>query len=315
MTTRAGAAGALLSIARVTGTLSDRPLSDPPLTIAGYRVLAGDFHIHPSLVSAAAMTPWDLVLDARRQRLDVIAITPHNAVFGSKIGRWFAARAGGPLVLTGEEIRGWSYHLIAVGIDRRIAWTREPRIAVDAVHAQGGVAIVAHPEAFYAAAFDQRALAAIDGAEVVHPAAFQRGKARREFRAFYARPVSPKLRESEGGRRMTAIGSSDFHGLGRLGMCRTYVFAKGSDEAAVLDALRRGRTIVYDEDGAVFGDPELIRAAAKDGRLPERERERYAQLRSWDGGVLAAISRIAGVIGLLGLVAPAFRPAHADRQP
>jgi predicted metal-dependent phosphoesterase TrpH len=299
MTGRAGAAAAVLSIAFVTGTLGDRAGADAPLTIAGYRVLAGDFHVHPSLVSAAAMTPWDLALDARRERLDVIAITPHNAVFGSKIGRWFAARAGGPLVLTGEEIRGWSYHLIAIGIDRRIAWTRGARTAIDAVHAQGGVAIVAHPEASHAAAFDGRAMSAIDGAEVVHPAALASDKSRRDFRQFYARPASATPLASDGRRRMTAIGSSDFHGLGRLGICRTYVFVKDGDEAGVLDALRRGRTVVYDADGAAFGDPAFIAAAAKDGRLPERERQRYTALHVWDGGVLAAVSRVTGAIGLL----------------
>jgi predicted metal-dependent phosphoesterase TrpH len=299
MTARTIGILAALSAAIVAGTLSDRPSSDPPLTIAGYRVLAGDFHVHPALASAAALAPWDLVLDARRQRLDVIAITPHNAVFGATIGRWFAERSGGPLVLTGEEIRGWSYHLIAVGIDRRIAWTRDALSAIDAVHAQGGVAIVAHPEEIYWPPFDERAIAALDGVEVVHPLAFEKPEARRAYREFYAGLASPKLRRSEGGRRLTAIGSSDFHGLGRLGIARTYLFVKDTSAAAVLDALRAGRTVVYDADGAAFGDPQLISASANDGRLPAREWARYGALRTLDGGVLGAISRIAAVLGLL----------------
>jgi predicted metal-dependent phosphoesterase TrpH len=317
---------AALSAAIVAGTLADRPDTDPPLTIGGYRVLAGDFHVHPAIVSAAAVSPWDLVLEARRQRLDVIAITPHNSVFDAAIGRWFAKRIGGPLVLTGEEIRGWSYHLIAVGIDRRIAWTRDARTTIDAVHAQGGVAILAHPGKFFWPAFDERAMAALDGAEVVYPSAFAWEKDRDEFRTFYASLASAKLRRSEGGRRMTAIGSSDFHGLGRLGIARTHLFVKDTSEEGVLDALRAGRTVVYDPDGSAFGDAQLIGAAAKDGRLPARERDRYAALHALDGGALGAFSRIAGVASLFALVVQAFpgppkrareggRPARRDRQP
>jgi hypothetical protein len=301
VTARTAAVASLLSVAVVAGTLSDRPAADPPLTIAGYRVLAGDFHVHPAIVSAAAVAPWDLVLDARRQHLDVVAITPHNAVFGAKIGRWFARRVGGPRVLVGEEIRGWSYHLVGLGIERSIPWTRDVGTAIDAVHAQGGVAILAHPKRLYWPSFDAPALAALDGAEVVHPMTFAGREARREFREFYAR------------RPMTAIGSSDFHGFGRLGMARTYLFVKGDGDAAVLEALRERRTVVYDADGSAFGDPTLVRAARVDGRLPARERDRYAALHGWEGGALGALSRIAGVIGLTAASLFFYRRGRRER--
>ena len=35
-----------------------------------------------------------------------------------------------------------------------------------------------------------------------------------------------------------AIGSSDFHGLGRLGLCRTFVFARGNKADDILEAVR-----------------------------------------------------------------------------
>jgi hypothetical protein len=255
--------------------------------LGGYRVLAADFDVHTAIAGAAAVTPWDIVVDARRQGLDAVAITPHNSVFAGKIGRWFAGSAGGPLVLVGEEIRGPAYHLIAVGIEQQIPWTRSASAAIDAVHRQGGIAIAAHPEATFWPAFDDAALERLDGAEIVGPLTFQDERFKVEFEQFFER------------RRITAIGSSDFHGLSRLGMCRTYVFTKGDSEDAILSALRAGRTIVYGDDGRAYGDLELIRLASRDGRLPQRERERYAQLHSWDGGTLAAVSRIAGVIGLL----------------
>jgi hypothetical protein len=281
----------LLFVAIAAGTVSDRPPANtPPLVIGGYRVLAADFHVHPAIVSAGALTPWDLVLEARRQGLDAFAITPHNQVFPAKIGRWFSMRTGGPTVIVGEEIRGPSYHLIALGIDRRIGWREDAAATIDEVHRQGGAAIAAHPTAAYWAAYDARALAKLDGSEVMHPIVDEREWARGELQEFYRRG------------RFAAIGSSDYHGLGTLGQCRTYVFASDDSEQAIVSAIRAGHTVVYDTDGRAYGNAELIRLAAQDGRVRARE-----PLRS-DPGILAIVSRIAGILGLLGAVLFASRP-------
>lgn len=278
---------ALLLAAVAAGSASDGDQRDPPLTIDGSRVLAADFHVHPSVFSAGALAPWDLVLEARRRRLDVIAITPHNQVFTAKLGRWFAARAGGPTVVAGEEIRNATFHIIALGIVRGVSWDQAAASAVDAVHAQGGVAIAAHPTAAYWPGLGGRATLELDGSEVMHPAAFLRPQARADMRQFYER------------RRMTAIGSSDYHGLGAMGLCRTYVFARDDSEAAVIEALKAGRTIVYDRDGTAYGDPHLLATAARSLALRERERAWESSLTAPAGGSLAALSRLAGVIALL----------------
>ena len=46
--------------------------------------------------------------------------------------------------------------------------------------------------------------------------------------------------------------------LGEMGLCRTYVFVQEPTEKDLLDALREGRTVVYDRDH-VYGDPAMIR--------------------------------------------------------
>lgn len=66
---------------------------------------------------------------------------------------------------------------------------------------------------------------------------------------------------------MTAIGSSDYHGLSAIGYARTCVFARARTEAAVLDALRSGRTVVCGRN-RTFGDPALIQLATVAGGLP-----------------------------------------------
>ena len=91
------------------GTLADRPRLNPPLTLGGYRVLAVDFHTHSSMWSDGALTPWGLVLEARRQGLDAFAITAHNETWDAHVGQRFSRLVGGPIVLVGEEIVRPSY--------------------------------------------------------------------------------------------------------------------------------------------------------------------------------------------------------------
>ena len=93
-----------------------------------------------------------------------------------------------------------------------------------------------------------------------------------------------------------AIGSSDFHGLGRLGLCRTFVFARGNKADDILEAIRAKRTVVYGREGKAYGDAELIRLAAADGRLPARARPDYAP--SW----LDRVSELFGLAGIAGLI-------------
>jgi hypothetical protein len=275
----------LVLAALAAGTLSDLPRKNPAITLGGYRVLAADFHVHSFPLSWASLGPFDTVLEARRQGLDVIAMTPHNHVWVAKVGHWFSRIANGPTVLVGEEIVAPSYHLLGIGIENTISWRQTAASAIDEVHRQGGVAIAAHPVASYWRGYDADAMGKLDAAEVEHPIVYARAGAYGELQEFYGRA------------QLTAIGDSDYHGLGPMGLCRTFVFARKDSEAAILDALRAGHTVVYDHSGRAFGDPDLIRLAAQDPRFDElRSTPAAAQ------GFLVNLSRIAGLLGLLGMV-------------
>ena len=86
----------------------------------------------------------------------------------------------------------------------------------------------------------------LDGAEVMHPIAWSgsegwRWDDRRDF----------DDRERAMGHKLTAIGSSDDRAFSVLGLARTLVFARSVDEAAVMDALRSGRAVVFDRHARV----------------------------------------------------------------
>ena len=54
------------------------------------------------------------------------------------------------------------------------------------------------------------------------------------------------------------------------------MFARGNKADDILEAIRAKRTVVYGREGKAYGDAELIRLAAADGRLPARARPDYA---------------------------------------
>ena len=122
-----------------------------------------------AFVGDGGLAPWMLQRQAARVGLDVIAITNHNQTLAGHIGRWAARRSSGPMVIVGEEITGRDFHLIAVGIQQAVDWDQPADAAIDQVHAQGGVAIAAHPMHGFAEGYDERALAQLDGLEAAHP--------------------------------------------------------------------------------------------------------------------------------------------------
>jgi hypothetical protein len=123
--------------------------------------------------------------------------------------------------------------------------------------------------------------------------------------AYVSGDFGVQLRQFYDSARLTAIGDSDYHGLGPIGLCRTYVFTKEETQAGILDALRDGRTVVYERAGRTYGDPALIELAAADGRLP-RIASGVASGAASEArpavGFLGAFSRSAGILGLMAAV-------------
>jgi hypothetical protein len=267
----------VLAAALACGTIPDTAPIRSPLVLGGYQVLAADLHVHTFPLSAGTLAPWDVVIEARRQGLDAIAMTAHNQVWSGKVGRWFSRLTGGPTVLVGEEVHTPRYHLIAAGIDRTISWRSSAAEAVRETHRQGGVAIAAHPTWEFWAGWEG-VIGQLDGAEVLQPAAWASDGAAEGMHMFYDRAP------------LAAIASSDYHGFAPLGDCRTYVFARDRSEQGILEAIRAHRTLVFDHD-RVWGDAALAQLAA--GRLPEAPR---------DPGRLSRASGIFGLMGLLGVV-------------
>ena len=286
---------ALFAAGVVAGTIADRPVPREPIVLGGYRVLSGDFHAHSSMWSNGMLTPWGLVLQARRAGLDVLAVTGHNEVWDAKVARAFARSFGGPTVIVGQEIHSVTHHVVAAGIQHAVDFRRPLEDQLDDIHRQGGIAIAAHPVKNFHAGFSDAAVERLDGTELCGPVIYFDRKAAGELETFAARGT------------MTPIGSSDFHGWARLGDCRTYLFASDDGESAVIDAIRAHRTVVYSPKGKVFGDPDLVALAATRPELRSRATEPPGS------GPLEWVSRVLGIGGFAWWVL-AQRVSVGDRR-
>ena len=213
-------------------------------------VLVADLHVHP-YPGDGSLPTWELQREAARRGLDVVAITGHNNRFGLVVGRLRPLDPQGPILIPGQEITTPSFHMIAVGIDGVIDWRLTARQAIAAIHAQGGVAIAAHPMRISWRVDDEEALRALDGTEVAHSSLASFSHARRDFEEFFARvqSVNPSV---------APIGSSDFHMTAPLGFCRTYLIVDERSATGALDALRQGRTVAADPRGQLVGSTEHV---------------------------------------------------------
>jgi len=189
-----------------------------------------DPHCH-TLASDGMVTPAQLIEAAMRAKLDLIAITDHDTMASVKEAQARGQQAG-MMVVAGQEITTRApaqTHILAWYLDRPIRRGMSIEDTVDAIHAQGGLAIVPHPfmpvyfgsiqPGMLRRLIDSRT---VDGIEMV--ATVPLGKRRRgELADFYA---------ANRDRLGAAIGASDCH-FGLHDMAQAVTEYDGDFRAAV----------------------------------------------------------------------------------
>jgi hypothetical protein len=281
-------ASALFAAGTIGGLAFDDVPARPEARRAGYRVLEGDFHTHTGW-SDGSLSPLGIVRQANRRGLDVVALTEHNTVLPSQAARIYSHVFGGPLVITGEEVTTARFHVIALGIESTVSPNQELEGVIADIHAQHGIALAAHPvRGYWPALLPMREH--FDGAEVMHPVAYSHGGEWRweDMVTFYEQSQAP----------LSAIGSSDYHWMSVLGLCRTLIFVREPvSEGAVLDALREHRTVTFDREGKAYGDSTLIEALRVDPYAPRTPDYAYR-----GAGTADRVLRTLGWIGLAGML-------------
>jgi hypothetical protein len=222
-------------------TWTDRVRVGEPPTVSGPRWFSGGLHLHTNH-SDGTIDPNALAAAARDAGLDFIAITDHN----NTTHRHEPAASATPLRIVGEEITTPAGHANAWGlrpgalIDFRVR-PEDPGAGpaidglVTATHAAGALFSINHPFGDCAGcAWQQKMPASLDAIEIWN------GK-------IGPQPEAVRLwdRLLAAGRRVTAVGASDWHRApDPIDAPSVRVFASGLTERDVLSAIKNGHVIV-----------------------------------------------------------------------
>ena len=222
------------------------------------RWYAGDFHVHSRDSGDASASLDEIASFARGRGLDFVVLSDHNTVAQLEHQAAKQATLTDLLLLRGAEVTTYRGHGNAVGtdayVDHRVGLEGVSATTIlDEVIAQDGVFIVNHPELrlgdlCIGCAWDHADTpwAQVSGLEI------QTGNAELTGSTFTPKAVLRWDQLLDQDLRLAAIGGSDDHRGGTetgdapslIGSPTTMVLADGLSEAAILDGVRAGRTVV-----------------------------------------------------------------------
>jgi predicted metal-dependent phosphoesterase TrpH len=109
--------------------------------------LRADFHSHSNYSRDSVIGPEAFVDGCVRKGVTCIAVTDHNEIEGAFVIEKLAAeRAAGRLkVIVGEEVKTAEGEIIGLFLKDLVARGMSPEDTVDAIHEQGGLAVIPHP--------------------------------------------------------------------------------------------------------------------------------------------------------------------------
>jgi hypothetical protein len=219
----------------------------------------GDFHVH-SVQSGDAGATFDQIATLAKSRgLDFVNLSDHNTFSQHALVAAVQPQYSDFLFLRGAEITTYSGHGNSVGtnayVDHRLGYNgRTIAGIVDDVAAQGGVFIVNHPVLDLGSECIGCSWQHTEDTPWDKVAAMEliTGNFEIGVLAFVPRVITMWDSLLAQGHRIAVVGGSDDHRAGTdtgstaspIGSPTTLVLADNLSEAAIVDAVRKGRTIV-----------------------------------------------------------------------
>jgi predicted metal-dependent phosphoesterase TrpH len=120
---------------------------------------AADLHIHTSLGDGMAEIPELLTHVEEQTDLSVIAVTEHDELRAAEQSREFWANGRYRFeVILGQEVTTLEGHLLALFIERPIEGLKPLAPTLEAIHEQGGLAVIPHPMSWLTRSVGQRTI-------------------------------------------------------------------------------------------------------------------------------------------------------------
>ncbi|MGD0818794.1 MAG: PHP domain-containing protein [Methanomassiliicoccales archaeon] len=101
-----------------------------------------DMHVHTVYSGDSCNSVQDILESCQRVGLDGVVVLDHNSLRGAKEA---VALKSDILVIPGVEVSSAEGHILALNVQEEIPRDRTVEETIDLIHAQGGVAVAAHP--------------------------------------------------------------------------------------------------------------------------------------------------------------------------
>lgn len=213
-----------------------------------------DLHMHSTFSDGIGTIQQVLDYTQERTDLDVIALTDHDVIDGALRARDLWARGSYRFdFIVGEEVSTRSGHLLALFIEKLIPSGLSMEESIDLIHAQGGLAVVAHPlNQIFRHSCPRRVLDRIKASESVWLDGIETWNA--SFCGIYANRVAMQSNREQYG--WPELGNSDAHTLSAIGSGCTWFPGKSALDVRL--AIEQGETA---PGGRLWGMNDYLRLA------------------------------------------------------
>ena len=188
-----------------------------------------DSHIHSEYSPDSKAKLKDIFKVAKNRNIDIIAISDHNTVDGSKEARKLT-KNDDLLVIPSIEISALEGHILGFGCEEYIKRDLPAGETIDLIHDQGGLAIIPHPYCFY-----RHGLLCKADYKDLKIDAIETKNAR--FIVGYCNNKAKNLSKKE---NLPELGASDAHYYKFVGDCYSRIDCE-KDIDSVLKSIKKGR--------------------------------------------------------------------------
>jgi hypothetical protein len=188
-----------------------------------------DSHIHSEYSPDSKSKLEDIFKVAKKKDIEIIGISDHNTVEGSKKAQKLA-KDYDLLVIPSIEVSTLEGHILGFGCEENIKRDLQAAETIDLIHDQAGLAIIPHPYCFY-----RHGLLCKENYKELKIDAIETKNAR--FIIGYCNNKAKKLSEKE---NLPGLGASDAHFYKFVGDCYSKIECE-KDIDSVLKSIKKAK--------------------------------------------------------------------------
>ena len=192
-----------------------------------------DSHIHSEYSPDSKSKLKDIFKVAKSRNIDIIAISDHNTVDGSKEARRLTKKDD-LLVIPSIEISSIEGHILGFGCEEKIDRDLPAAETIDLIHDQSALAIIPHPYCFY-----RHGLLCKADYKDLKIDAIETKNAR--FIVGYCNNKAKNLSKNE---NLPSLGASDAHYFKFVGDCYSKIDCE-KDTDSVLKSIKKGKVEAF----------------------------------------------------------------------